>query len=110
MGPAPAPTSEAMSALLQATVTVVRGSRRTGCAVLQPRQDPIVHVGDWLQFVANEAPDLSAHGRLPVRVSTAPGPTTTAGGPGTPHLVITLTATRPGMVSVTWIDCTGVVC
>lgn len=114
------------AALLTATITVHPQSSGSGdpgaatptCVVLRPGAKLQLFVGQRVEFVANHPPRLAAvlgaagAGAGAVGMSTSPGPTTTgpAGGPATEHLVIALTALRPGAVNVTWTDCSGTAC
>lgn len=100
------------AALLSATVVVEAGSNPSPrCFHLTTGATLTLHPGDRAWFVANRAPDLSPAGA--VSVSTAPGPSGTAPGPGgflTSHVIVTLTATRPATVAVRWVDCSGTEC
>lgn len=104
------------AALLNATITVAAGTGADSCVVLHPGAHVHLLAGQRVEFVANHAPQLAgvpaSAGTAAVSVSTAAGPSTTgpAGGPPTAHVVVTITAARPGTVSVTWVDCSGTAC
>ncbi len=71
-----------------------------------------LHIHDKVQLVANSTPTLSPASSGVVSVSTAPGPSDQGPGnlPPTPHVIVTLTAVRPGTASLRWIDCAGTGC
>lgn len=104
------------AALLNATVTVAAGTGADTCVVLHPGAHVHLLAGQRVEFVANRPPRITgvpvSAGTAAVSMSTATGPTTAgpAGGQPTAHVVVTLTAARPGTVSVTWTDCSGTAC
>jgi hypothetical protein len=100
----------AAAALLTAKVVVTPAASGPTCQILTPGKTVDLRVGWRVVFVANEAPALTgAQGS--VSVATSPGPSSSfLGQPPTSHLVVTLTAVRPGAVSLQWIDCSGTGC
>lgn len=103
----------ASAALLQAKVVVV-GPRpgRPTCVVLRPGTTISLRTGDRAEFVANRVLQVSPPSTRAVAISTAPGPAAPGGlgGVPTPHVIVTLTAAEPGVVSIRWIDCNGTGC
>ena len=105
----------ASAALLRATVVVDNlRSPSPRCTTLQPGQTVNLHIGDRVQFVANNAPALNQASPEVVAVTTSPGPVQSGPGGGsltTSHVIVTLTAEHPGTVEVgPWVDCSGTGC
>ena len=104
------------SALLLSAVVQVSGPRsdHPKCIDLTPRTTVALHVGDSVEFEANNVPQLSPAGTDVVSVSSRPGPTSSGpgdiGGLHTTHVIGRLTAVRAGSVTVRWIDCSGTGC
>ena len=84
---------------------------RARCFPLTPGSTVQLFIGDRTEFVANDRPEMEPPNSDVLTTSTRPGPVET--GPGsipTRHLIIRLTAVRPGNVTVHWIDCSGTAC
>ena len=105
----------ASAALLLASVEV--SPQQTGhpkCLPLTPGSVAHLLIGDRAEFVANGSPGLEPADEAVVTISTLPGPI--AGGPGLPggiptsHVIVRLTAVRPGNVTVDWTNCSGTGC
>ena len=107
------------------------------CYILHPLESSaVVEVGDTIEFVANTFPggasscqggvmpltrvgsdcdgfkvDIPA-GSTPFTVRVVPGPSTSQNSPEppTPHVIVSMTAVRPGTSTVSWFDCSGTGC
>lgn len=100
-----------MAALLQATVVVTASqAAHPDCAQLTLGQTSHLELGDRLELVSNGVPQMSSSPPGVLTVATAPGPSSSFGGITTHHLLVTLTAVKPGTVTLTWEDCTGTAC
>lgn len=109
------PISLTLAAMLHATLNVRSAPNPSPrCLALAPGADVELSVGDRVEFVANEKPQLDPPATQTVRVSTSPGPNETGpGAPGrvaTPHVIVTLTAVHAGTVGVRWTNCSGTGC
>lgn len=105
----------ASAALLVASVEV--SPQETGhrkCLPLTPGSVAHLLIGDRAEFVANGLPGLEPANEAVVTVSTLPGPLERGPGPpgGVPtfHVIVRLTAVRPGNLTVQWTDCSGTGC
>ena len=69
-----------------------------------------MRVGDRAELEANDVPVQRPAGTGTLQVTTRPGPL--AQGPGGPtrHVIVELTASSPGTVTVAWISCAGTRC
>jgi hypothetical protein len=82
--------------------------------VLQAGTTTTLRLADRAEFVANGLPQVSPASTRTVVTSIAPGPA--GGGPGNPggiltaHVIVTVTAIRPGTAIIQWIDCSGTGC
>lgn len=103
------------AALLVANVEVSpQQAGHPKCVPLTPGSVARLLIGDRAEFVANGSPGLEPANEAVVTISTLPGPTQR--GPGLPdgiptsHVIVRLTAIRPGNVTVHWTDCSGTGC
>ena len=122
----PAPCGAALSSTLVAATELTAAARITasihvsgqtashpGCRPLAPGSDVDLLIGERVQFVANQPPQLDPPSSPVVAVSSSPGPAQSGPGGGglrTTHLIVVLTAVKPGDVSVEWEDCSGTAC
>ena len=97
------------SAMLQSAVIRVAGAATSHptCAALSSGSTVSLQIGDAVEFEANSVPQLATD---VVRVSSRPGPSSSFGGLKTSHVIVRLTATRAGTVTVRWVDCSGTGC
>lgn len=92
-----------------ATLTIRPHAGTPACQILRGGAHLVVGVGQRVQFVATFLPTLGGGGAVQVTSGLGPylpGP----GGGRFPHLVVTLTARRPGVVEVGWTACSGTAC
>jgi hypothetical protein len=91
-----------------ATLTIRTRAGSPACQILRNGAHLVLGVGQRVQFVATALPTLAGAGA--VQVTSGPGPELSGPGGSSPHLVVTVTARRPGVVEVGWTACSGTAC
>lgn len=92
-----------------ATLTIRPHAGTPACRILHGGAHLVLGVGQRVQFVATMLPTLVGGGA--VQVTSGPGPyLPNPGGGPLRHLVVTLTARRPGAVEVAWAVCSDAAC